>query len=114
MMPNNINFFDLLNKIGIPLTPDSPPVLIYSCVIFVLAILCLLSFVNIMIYFTSLYVLNHEKLISRLPNWPILFKLLKLSNSFRISLIIFEIVLFLVCISTIIYGSWQVISVMFT
>jgi hypothetical protein len=114
MMPNNFNIYDFLNNLGIPLTPDSPPLLKFSCIIFILAIICLSSFVNIIFYFSAIYILNHEKFLNKLSSWPRLIKYLKFFNSIRITFIILEIGLFLMCITTIIYGCWVVISAMFS
>jgi len=112
---NNVNFFyTILNNIGIPLTPDSPPVLIFSCAILTLAVICLLSFVNIFFYLISIYVLGLDMFLRRLPNWPLLLKVLNFYKSTRVAFIVFEALLFLISISGIIYGCWQVVSVMFT
>lgn len=93
MFNSNI-FYEILNKIGVPLTPNSPPYLIMSCVTLFLAIICLISFVNIMFYFLAMYLLNHEKLLNVLPKWPFLLKLLKFYNSLRITFILLETGLF--------------------
>jgi hypothetical protein len=65
---SNINFYEILNKIGIPLTPESPPFLIMSCVTLFLAFICLLSFINIMFYLTINYIFTKEKFLNLLPN----------------------------------------------
>jgi len=66
---NHVNlFYTILNNIGIPLTPDSPPILIFSFSILSLAVICLLSFVNILFYLISIYILGHDMFLSRLPN----------------------------------------------
>jgi hypothetical protein len=88
---NNVNlFYSILNTIGIPLTPESPSVLIFACAILSLAIICFLSFINILFYLASIYVLSHDVFLSRLPNWPLLLKVLNFYKSTRVAFIVFE------------------------
>ena len=61
-------FYSILNTLGLPLTPESPPVLIFSCAILGLAVICLLSCINILFYLASIYILSQDKFVSRLPN----------------------------------------------
>ena len=112
---NNMNlFYTILNNIGIPLTPDSPPILIFSCAILTLAVICLLSFVNILFYLMSIYILTNDMFLKRLPNWPLLLKVLNFYKSTRVAFIVFEALIFIISITGIIVGSWQVVSVMYT
>lgn len=88
---SNINlFYNILNTFGIPLTPDSPPELIFACAILVLAVISLLSFINILIYLASIYILNSNKFLNILPNIQILFKILNFYKSTRVAFIFFE------------------------
>ena len=95
-MNKNVNtFFDLLNQIGIPLYPDSPPLLIFAFSIFFLAILCLISAFFIILYLISIYITQHDYLLSRLSNKPRLLKFIKYYRNIRIIYLSLEIIFFL-------------------
>ena len=95
MNKNVAIFFDFLNKIGIHLQPDSPPLLIFSYSIFSLALLCLISFIMIILYIIVIYICEHEYLLNKVKDKPRLLKLIKFYKNIRIVYIGLEVVMFL-------------------
>ena len=109
-MNKNLNtFFDILNQIGIPLQPDSPPFLIFACSIFCLAVLCLISSFFIILYLISIYISQHEYLLSKISNKPRLLKFINFYRNIRIIYLGLEVVFFLWCLIGIIRLCWRVI-----
>lgn len=60
------NFIEFLNSIGIHVSEDSSPILLFACSVCILSIVSLLCFINIMFYFSILFILDNEKILSKL------------------------------------------------
>ena len=58
----------ILNSFGIHISEDSEPIFTFACVIFVLAVVGLLCFINIILYFVIFYITENEVLLSRLSD----------------------------------------------
>lgn len=101
---------DILNQIGIPIHPDSPAILLFACSIFMLAVICLLSFINIIIYITVIFVCENKTLLSKLSNKPRLLKFINFYKNIRIIYLALDVALFLWCLIGIIRLCWRIIS----
>ena len=88
-------FFNCLNSIGIPIHENSPPIFIFACSVFVLGILCLISFINIVIYITAIYISEHEFLLSKVSNRPLLLKYINFYKNIRLLYLALDIAFFL-------------------
>jgi len=96
------NFINLLNSLGISVSLDSSPILLFLYVIICFAIFGLLSVINIGIYLGFIY-LSNNKLLDKLPKWTFLRKLLNIYKKTSIYFIISELCLFLFCQCSIIW-----------
>jgi hypothetical protein len=103
-------FFDFLNFIGISLNADSPPIMWFACGIFGLALLCLISFINIIIYITVIYISEHDYVLSKISNRPLLLKFINYYKNIRILYLSLDVIFFLWCLIGIIRLCWKVIS----
>ena len=56
------NITDFLRILGINITinESSSPIVLFACVILVLSVIALLCFINIVLYFTILYITEHK------------------------------------------------------
>jgi len=88
-------FFDLFNYIGINIKPDSPPLLLFACSIFMLAVLCLISFITIILYIVVIYISEHKILLNKISDKPILLKFVNYYRNIRIIYFGLEVVFFL-------------------
>jgi hypothetical protein len=112
-MNKNVSmFFDFVNKIGIPLNQDMPPLLIFSYSVLSLAIICLISFITIMVYIIVIYITKHEILLSKLSNWPRLLKFINFYGNIRFVYLGIEVALFLWSLTAIMRLCWRVIQVL--
>lgn len=66
-------FIEFLNGIGIQVTEDSAPILLFACSVWILSIVSLFCFINIVLYFSIFFISDNEKFLSKLSKWPIYF-----------------------------------------
>ena len=97
------NFLEFLNSIGIHVNENSAPILLFACSIWILAIVSMLCFINIMFYFSILYILDNEKVLIKLSQWPFLIKIINFYKSIRTGFIVFELILFIISLGSIIW-----------
>lgn len=97
------NFINLLNSLGISISLDSSPILLFLYVILFFAILGLLSIINIGIYLGVLYLSKNKLFLDKISKWTLLLTLLNIYKKTRIYFIISEVFLFLFCQCTIIW-----------
>jgi hypothetical protein len=97
------NFINLLNSLGISVSVDSSPVLLFLYLILCFSILGLLSVINIGIYLGALYLSNNKLLLNKVSKWTLLFTLLNIYKKTRIYFIISEVFLFLFCQCSVIW-----------
>lgn len=107
------NFINILNYLGISVSIESNPVLLFLYVILLFAILGLFSFFNIVIYLGVLYLSNNRLLLDKISKWPLLVKLLNIYKKTRIAFIIFEVFFFLFCQCSIIWFCFRFITEIF-
>ena len=124
-MPNNmvINIMKemeilikILNKFGIQITNQNESIVIYSICVFFLSLLILLTFLNILIYFSILISLEKDfiksklnKLIQLKYGW-IIEKIINLYKNTRIIFIVIEISIFIWLISILIWSSYTIFT----
>ena len=87
--------FDFLNTIGISLHADSPPIMFFACGILVLALFCLLSFLTMLTYIITIYICEHEYLLSKISDKPLLLKFVNYTKNIRLLYIFLELIFFL-------------------
>ncbi|SRR6266436_7526029 len=88
------NFINLLNSLGISVSVDSSPILLFLYVILFFSILGLLSVINIGIYLGVLYLSNNKLFLDKISKWTLLLTL-NIYKKTRIYFIISEVCLFL-------------------
>jgi hypothetical protein len=87
-------FFNFLNSIGIPINENSPPIFIFACSIFALGTLCLINFINIVMYITVIYISEHEFLVSKVSNKALLLKYINFYKNIRLLYLVLDIAFF--------------------
>jgi hypothetical protein len=97
------NFINLLTLLGIPVSVDSSPILLFLYLILFFSILALLSVINIGIYLGVLYLSNNKLFLDKISKWNLLLTLLNIYKKTRIYFIISEVLLFLFCQCSIIW-----------
>lgn len=95
-------FFQFLQTLGINVSADSDPHLLFICSLFVLAILSMVSFINMLIYCVVLYIKEHKLFLEKISKYKLLSKLVPFYRKTRISFLFLEILKFLGCLSSII------------
>ena len=104
-----IDIYKLLNYLGIAVSSESSPIVLVLASILILSSVALLSFINIGIYLFSLHLSNNKWLLDKVSNSRILLKLLNIYKKTRIGFIVFEVTLFLVSQSNIIWFCFKCI-----
>ena len=107
-----INYFlKLLEYIGIniQLTETSNPWLTFACGILCLAFICLWCFVNILMYFISLYILETKYFLDIISKYEFLLKFLNFFKSIRLYYILSESIAFIFAMGFIIFLCLKVI-----
>lgn len=89
---------DFFNFIGVSLREESPPIMRFACGVFCLALICLLCFINILIYITVIYISEHDYLLSKVSNRPLLLKFINYYKNIRFLYLFLEVSLFLWCL----------------
>jgi hypothetical protein len=97
------NFINLLNSLGIHVSVESSPILLFLYLIVFFTIFGLLSIINIGIYVGVLYLSNNKLLLDKISEWSLLLRLLNIYKKTRIYFIISELFLFLFCQFSIIW-----------
>ena len=95
----------LINMLGfnVELNDSTPNILLFACVVFVFAMMALLCFVNIMLYFFAIYITEHKLFLDWISKYSLLLKIVNFYNKTRMAYLLFEIVLFLANLGGILY-----------
>lgn len=96
-------FIDLLNSLGMNVSSNSSPLILFLIVIIGFALLGMLSVLNIGIYLAVLYLSNNKLFLDKISEWTILNRILNIYKKTRIVFIQFEILMFLFCQCSIIW-----------
>jgi hypothetical protein len=102
-----MEFFQFLG-INININESSSPLLLLVCGIFGLCFIALLCFINILTYFFIMYILDHSLIKNKITN-IYLIKLINLYKKTRLSFLIFEVILFISCILSVLYFCLRII-----
>lgn len=96
---------DLLKLLGVHvnISESSSPILLFACSILVLSIIALFCFINILLYFTILHITDNKLLLDKLSRYIILVKIINLYRQTRIAYLLFEVILFLVSLGSVIW-----------
>lgn len=96
---------DFLNLFGfnVNLSESTSPIIMFLCCIVVLNIVGLLCFVNALLYFTVIYIIDHKIFIDKISNKPYLLKIVNLYRKMRFSFLLFDILLFFISIGSVIW-----------
>ena len=60
------NFLEFLNSLGIHVSEDSAPILLFACSVWILSIVSLFCFINIIFYFSILFIFDNEQVLIKL------------------------------------------------
>ena len=103
---------DILNSIvewfqsyfGFSLNPSAytSPVFLLSCSILIFSLVALFCFVNIILYFAVLYILENKSLLEKVSQYKLLVKIINFYKNIRLFYLLVEILLFIFCFSAII------------
>ena len=104
-------FFQFLQTLGINVNANSDPHLLFICSLFVLAILSMVSFINMLIYCVVLYITEHKLFLEKISKYKLLSKLVPYYRKTRISFLILELLIFLGCLSSIIVLCYKFIYI---
>ena len=108
----------LLRCLGFPvdlLSSGEVSYLVYLCLFyFIASSFVLLNVLNICMYLLSIYIVSHEKFLSKIPiTYVYVHRLLKFYKNIRISLILFEVILLIFVLSLMIGLSYGLLSYFF-
>ena len=105
------NITDFLRLLGINITinDSTSPIVLFACVILVLSIIALLCFINIVIYFTVLYLTEHKIFIDKISEYKYILKIINIYRKTRLPYLLFEIILYLICSCSIIWFCIRII-----
>ena len=119
-----INEFLHLIGLDVDLSYSSSGFLLMTCAILLLSTIAYISFINIVIYFISLYIIEHKFFLDKVSKYPRILKLLGWYRKIRISFIIYcgavcrrqekHIILFLVSLGGVIWTCYKVIIILST
>lgn len=104
------NLFEWLNTFGIYVDESAPPIVLLALYYLILSVFILLNVINI-IYLLSLYIVTHEKFLSKIPvKYIYIHKFILFYKKIRISFIIYETILLLICLIIMISISYGLVS----
>ena len=84
--------------VHVNISESSDPMLLLCCSILVLAIVSLISFIQVLFYFCVLYITDHKYIVDKISKYSWLVQIMSLYKKMRISYILFEVLLFLISI----------------
>ena len=106
-----IDLFELLNSHGLYLDESASSMVLISFYFLILSVFMLVNIINIIIYLLSIYIVSHEKFLSKIPeNYRFIHKTINYYKNIRIWFIIFEVVILLVCLITMISVTYGIVS----
>lgn len=98
----NSQFLQLLSFIGITVNEQSSPIVLFCSVNLVLSIISLLCVLNIVLYLLVIYISEKDKLLNLISNYYFLKKIFIIYKKTRQAYLIFEFIILLITISSII------------
>ena len=102
---------EFLKTYGFYLDESAPSIVLLALYFLMLSIFMLLNVINIGIYLVSIFIVSHEKFLSKIPeNYVYIHKLIKFYKNIRIGYIIFEGVLLIFCLCLMIYICYGLVS----
>ena len=109
-MEKTRSVIEFINLFGIGLD-DSAPVLIIFCAYYlILSVGVLLNVLNISMYLLSIYIVSHERFLSKIPDKYVrIHKIIKFYKNIRIAYIVYEVILMLICLIIMISISYGLI-----
>nr|YP_009493186.1 hypothetical protein [Ganoderma calidophilum]AWJ63981.1 hypothetical protein [Ganoderma calidophilum] len=106
------NLLELLNTLGFQIDEPLPGFVMVSLSFLVLLCLSLFNVINICIYLLSIFIVSHEKFLSKIPQeYVFIHKLLIFYKNIRISFIIYEFIILSLCLSFMIYCCYDIVSI---
>lgn len=105
------NLFEWLNTFGIYVDESAPPIVLLALYYLILSVFILLNVINIIMYLLSIYIVSHEKFLSKIPvKYIYIHKFILFYKKIRISFIIYETILLLICLIIMISISYGLVS----
>ena len=100
----------ILNYLNISIPDDALPLIHFSNGVFILSLVCFLSFTNVILYFLSIIVLRYYK-DQILNKYPKLIKFFQYFEKSRLGFIIIEVILCYLCLIILIISSLSFLSI---
>ena len=103
----------ILNYLGISVeNTELTGLLMLSLYYFIMSSFILLNVLNICFYLLSIYIVNHEKILNKIPAGIATYvnKIIKIYTNIRIGFIVFESVLLIFCLIVMISVSFGIVS----
>ena len=105
------NLIELLNTLGFHIDEPLPAIVMLCLSFLVLLCLSLLNVINICFYLLSIYIVSHDKFLSKIPQkYVFIHKFLIFYKNIRISFIFYEFIILLLCLSIMTYGCYNIVS----
>ena len=96
---------DFLRLFGfnVELGDSSSPIFVFACCVLVLNIVGLLCFINVLIYFGAIYIIDHKVFLDKISKYPYLLKFVYYYRNLRVSFLIFDVIFFFLSIGIVIW-----------
>lgn len=105
------DLLELVKSFGISIDESAPTTVLLCLFYLIMSSFILLNVINICMYLLSIYIVSHEKFLSKIPaKYIYIHKLIKFYKNIRISFIIFEVILLLICLIIMISLSYGIVS----
>lgn len=101
-MKTLMDFLQLFG-INVNITESSSPIYLLACCILVLNIVGLFCFINVLIYFTVIYITAHKIFKEQISKYPYLVKIFNFYKQMRLSYLLLDILLFFISIGSVIW-----------
>lgn len=106
----NSQFFDILNSLGISVDENTSPIVLFCAVNLLLSIISILCVLNIILYLIVIYISDNDKFLKWISNYNILKKVFSLYKKTRQSYLVFEFIILLINIGSIIWLNFSLIN----
>jgi hypothetical protein len=102
---------EILNIVGLRLDENTPEIVKFCLIFLILSCFILLNVVNIGIYLLSIFILSHDKILSKIPiNYKFIHKGINYYKNIRIGFIVFEFILLVIALFILIIFSYGIVS----
>lgn len=83
---------DFLHLFGFEhIDENSQPIVHYAICVWGLSLMGFFCFMNVLLYFSIINIINNKSLLAKFDNWPVVQRLIKFYGATRIYFILFEV-----------------------